>query len=77
MLQLVCCGIRYVDIRGERIWIGCHPRLDHHIGAVHAGSNRSQHVVVERRPVDGRVVSVLDPHRLVARAEEIIERAVA
>jgi chemotaxis signal transduction protein len=34
----------------------------------------SQNLVVERRPVEGRVVSVLDPHRLVARAEEIIER---
>ncbi len=41
-----------------------------------AKPNRSQSVVVERRPVDGRVVSVLDPRRLVARAEEIIERAV-
>jgi len=38
-------------------------------------SARSQDLVVERRPVEGRVVSVLDPHKLVARAEEIIERA--
>ena len=38
-------------------------------------SGRSQSLVVERRPVEGRVVSVLDPGRLVARAEEIIERA--
>lgn len=29
--------------------------------------------VAERRPVDGRVVSVLDPRRLVARAAEAIE----
>jgi chemotaxis signal transduction protein len=53
--------------------------VDRVIGLVEGrpGPGRSQHVVVERRPVDGRVVSVLDPHRLVARAEEIIERAVA
>jgi chemotaxis signal transduction protein len=31
-------------------------------------------LVVERRPVDGRVVSVLDPRRLVGRAIEVIER---
>jgi chemotaxis signal transduction protein len=29
--------------------------------------------VAERRTIDGRVASVLDPQRLVARAEEIIE----
>jgi chemotaxis signal transduction protein len=53
--------------------------VDRVVGLVEgrAGPVRSQHVVVERRPMDGRVVSVLDPHRLVARAEEIIERAVA
>jgi chemotaxis signal transduction protein len=31
-------------------------------------------LVAERRPVDGRVVSVLDPRRLVARAIEVIKR---
>lgn len=31
-------------------------------------------LVVERRSVEGRVVSVLDPRRLVARAVEVIER---
>lgn len=31
-------------------------------------------LVVERRSVEGRVVSVLDPRRLVARAAEVIER---
>lgn len=31
-------------------------------------------LVVERRSVDGRVVSVLDPRRLVARASEVIAR---
>ncbi len=40
-----------------------------------AKTTRSPSLVVERRPVEGRVVSVLDPRRLVARAEEIIERA--
>lgn len=34
-------------------------------------------LVVERRPIDGRVVSVLDPRQLVARAEEVIRRAAA
>jgi chemotaxis signal transduction protein len=34
-------------------------------------------VVVERRPMDGRVVNVINPQRLVARAAEIIESAVA
>ncbi len=33
-------------------------------------------MVVERRPVDGRVVNILDPQRLVARAAGLIERAV-
>jgi chemotaxis signal transduction protein len=34
-------------------------------------------MVVERRPVDGRVVSVLDSRRLLARAQEVIERLAA
>lgn len=41
------------------------------------GRPRGDKVVVERRPVDGRVVSVINPQRLVARAAEIIENAVA
>ena len=32
-------------------------------------------VVIERRPLDGRVVSVIDPQCLVNRAEEVIRRA--
>ena len=36
-----------------------------------------EQVVVERRSVDGRVVSVLDPRRLVARANQVIERLAA
>lgn len=31
-------------------------------------------LVVERRPVEGRLVSVLDPRRLVERATDVIER---
>lgn len=38
---------------------------------------RGDEVVVERRPMDGRVVNVINPKRLVARAAEIIESAVA
>ena len=33
--------------------------------------------VAERRTIDGRVASVLDPRRLVARAREVIEGALA
>ncbi len=32
--------------------------------------------VAERRPVEGRLLSVLDPRRLLARAVEVIERSV-
>ncbi len=41
------------------------------------GLSRGSEVVVERRPVDGRVVNVINPRRLVARAVEVIEEAVA
>jgi chemotaxis signal transduction protein len=53
--------------------------VDRVIGLVDGGlrPGRSHSVVVERRPVDGRVISVLDPQRLVERAEEIIQRAAA
>lgn len=34
-------------------------------------------VVVERRSVEGRVVSVLDPHRVLARANHVIEQLAA
>jgi chemotaxis signal transduction protein len=52
--------------------------VDRVLGLVAGGSHpaRARSVVVERRPVDGRVVSVLDPQGLVARAVEVIERAV-
>ena len=32
-------------------------------------------LVVERRPVDGRLVHILDPQALVVRGEEVIENA--
>ena len=41
------------------------------------GRPHDNEVVVERRPVDGRVVRVIDPQRLVARAAEVIERSAA
>jgi chemotaxis signal transduction protein len=52
--------------------------VDRVLGLIVGGQRpgRAQGVVVERRPVDGRVVAVLDPQGLVARAEEIIECAV-
>jgi chemotaxis signal transduction protein len=52
--------------------------VDRVIGLVdgRAKPGRLPGVVIERRPVDGRVVGLLDPHRLVARAEEIIEGSV-
>jgi chemotaxis signal transduction protein len=40
-------------------------------GRVHPGAASS--VVIERRSIDGRVVSVLDPRALVARARSAIE----
>jgi chemotaxis signal transduction protein len=42
-----------------------------------AALGRATELVLERRSVDGRVVAVLDPRLLVARAGDIIERAVA
>jgi purine-binding chemotaxis protein CheW len=40
------------------------------------GVAKSAETVVERRPIDGRVVSVLDTVRLLARAAMVIERSV-
>lgn len=52
--------------------------VDRVIGLVNgtSRSSRSTNVVAERRSVDGRVVHVLDPRRLVARAGELIDQAV-
>lgn len=41
------------------------------------GRVRGDDVVVERRPLEDRVVSVINPQRLVARAALVIESAVA
>jgi chemotaxis signal transduction protein len=38
-------------------------------------SARGTDPVAERRPIEERVVSVLDPQRLVARAQEVIQRS--
>ena len=53
--------------------------VDRVIGLVDGGapeaSARTDSLVVERRPVDGRIVHILDPAALVARGEEVIENA--
>jgi len=53
--------------------------VDRVIGLVDTGPapRKSSAVVAERRPVDGRVVHVLDADQLVARAEQVIESVVA
>lgn len=52
--------------------------VDKVAGLVDSGRvpTRGVDLVVERRPVEGRVVSVLNPLRLLARAKEVIERPV-
>jgi chemotaxis signal transduction protein len=53
--------------------------VDRVIGLVEGGGERSRHtggsLVVERRPIDGCIVHVLDPATLVARGGEVIESA--
>jgi chemotaxis signal transduction protein len=53
--------------------------VDRVIGLVDGGGVRDRHagesLVVERRPIDGRIVHVLDPATLVARGGEVIESA--
>jgi len=44
-------------------------------GAGPAAQEKSGDLVVERRPIDGRIVHILDPGALVARGEEVIENA--
>ncbi|MAG33564.1 MAG: hypothetical protein CL908_22020 [Deltaproteobacteria bacterium] len=55
--------------------------VDRVIGLVDSGSDASLRtggcLVVERRPVDGRLVHILDPATLVARGGEVIESATA
>jgi chemotaxis signal transduction protein len=50
--------------------------VDRVVGLVSGGplAPRNQGLVQERRPIDGRVVHVLDPKELVARAERIVAR---
>jgi len=50
--------------------------VDRVVGLVSGGpvAPRNQGLVQERRPIDGRVVHVLDPRELVARAERIVAR---
>jgi len=50
--------------------------IDRVIGLVDGPRRRrgGGRLIVERRPVEGRVVSVLDPRRLVERATEVIGR---
>lgn len=52
--------------------------IDRVIGLVdgHASRLQGPNVVAERKPVDGRVVSVINPRRLVERAAKVIEGAV-
>lgn len=40
------------------------------------GTALGDDAIVERRPIEGRVVCVLDPKRLLARAMQVIERSV-
>ena len=53
--------------------------VDRVIGLVDGGNESIRHspenLVVERRPIDGRIVHVLDPAVLVARGGEIVESA--
>jgi chemotaxis signal transduction protein len=53
--------------------------VDRVIGLVEGGGENNRHtgesLVVERRPIDGRIVHVLDPAALVARGGEVIESA--
>ncbi len=53
--------------------------VDRVIGLVEGGGEYNRHtgesLVVERRPIDGRIVHVLDPATLVARGGEVIESA--
>ena len=53
--------------------------VDRVIGLVDGAGSITQEkagdLVVERRPIDGRIVHILDPGALVARGEEVIENA--
>ncbi len=53
--------------------------VDRVIGLVNSGlsspAGDGTTLVVERRPIDGKIVHILDPASLVARGEEVIENA--
>jgi len=53
--------------------------VDRVVGLVDGGGDSIRHpgedLVVERRPVDGRIVHILDPVTLLARGEEVVESA--
>jgi chemotaxis signal transduction protein len=53
--------------------------VDRVIGLIDGGGGPDRHkgdsLVVQRRPIDGRIVHVLDPATLVARGGEVIEGA--
>jgi chemotaxis signal transduction protein len=44
-------------------------------GSIEQALKQSGQMIVERRPVEGRLVHILDPEALVARGEEVIENA--
>jgi chemotaxis signal transduction protein len=45
------------------------------LAEVNLGPQRGTELVIDRLPIDGRIVSVLDAGRLVARAAELIEQS--
>jgi hypothetical protein len=53
--------------------------VDRVVGLVDGGGALNRHpvgsLIVERRPIEGRIVHVLDPATLVARGGEVIESA--
>ncbi len=51
--------------------------VDRVVGLVDGGPGvgSGSHPVVERRPIGGRVTGIIDPQRLIARAQELIERS--
>ena len=50
-------------------------RAAHEADSVADDGQAAGELVVERRPVEGRIVHILDPAALVARGEEVIESA--
>ncbi len=65
------------DKPGGIAWLGM--PVDRVIGLVDGGPRRDHpkagDLVVERRPVEGRIVHILDPATLVARGGEVVEGA--